>query len=308
MNKSDKVKLTRTNNVINLGKNNQSILENDSFAREKFDQIEQGRNRINGFFSQINSSGKPITEHKKRARKALEKCVVMVAGYLYSYGFDKGIPEFKDFEYFQSWKIKRMSDLELIESANNLLRVITLKSEAAIAALVTVEVKDGLEEKLACFKDWLEKPRNLKKMKRDITEEIQKEFRQIDLLIDNVLSPYMKSKYSENNYTFYKEYQRALEVDEPSRSHRALSGKLTEAETGKPVNDVKISIDGKKATRHCGKLGIFYFNSLSAGPHTLEFSKKGYVNVTKNIVIISGRTLKLDVVIEMLKVEETVDS
>jgi len=81
---------------------------------------------------------------------------------------------------------------------------------------------------------------------------------------------------------------------------------FSNTKTGESIRNVRISIDGKKAVTHRGKQGGFYIQTLSAGEHELRFSKKGYLDVVMQVVVLPEHTLQLDVKLEAVETDKPV--
>jgi len=59
----------------------------------------------------------------------------------------------------------------------------------------------------------------------------------------------------------------------------SLSGKVTDDDTGEPIQGVSVAIEGNTSTTDSN--GNYGFTGIPAGTYTVTFSKTGYTTVTK---------------------------
>lgn len=62
------------------------------------------------------------------------------------------------------------------------------------------------------------------------------------------------------------------------------AGMVTSAETGNPVPDVKVSVEGHRESTITDASGVFFFRNLPVGRHKLTFSRSPYKDVTVEAV------------------------
>lgn len=53
-----------------------------------------------------------------------------------------------------------------------------------------------------------------------------------------------------------------------------LSGQVTDSETGQPIQDVKVSLDGQ--IKYTDTEGVYTFFDLAPGNYTIKFEKTNY--------------------------------
>ncbi|GAI68618.1 unnamed protein product [marine sediment metagenome] len=58
-----------------------------------------------------------------------------------------------------------------------------------------------------------------------------------------------------------------------------LYGVITDADTGSPIEGVKVTIDG--LVTYTNSSGAYAFEGLSPGAYTIAFEKEGYETVTR---------------------------
>ena len=74
-----------------------------------------------------------------------------------------------------------------------------------------------------------------------------------------------------------------------------LEGKVVNAESGDVINDAKVKIVGTEKETKTGKDGIFTFEKLQAGTHTLKVKKEGYKKWEKEVEFKEGLKVVLQV-------------
>ncbi|MBA7641345.1 hypothetical protein ES703_49022 [subsurface metagenome] len=80
-----------------------------------------------------------------------------------------------------------------------------------------------------------------------------------------------------------------IELEHPELPPPALAnlyGVVTDAETGYPIEGVKVTIDG--LTNYTDSLGQYAFQELTPGSYTISFEKEGYEPVISDILLVEG--------------------
>ncbi len=114
-------------------------------------------------------------------------------------------------------------------------------------------------------------------------------------IYNNRLSSYLLGKYRKTDAVFCSDFTQAIKM--PRNAHRQLSlkGKMLNAATMEPLRSVNISVDNNGTSRRGGETGVYKFQNLTPGEHTLHFRKNGFVTQTHSILIPDEETLVLDV-------------
>lgn len=77
-----------------------------------------------------------------------------------------------------------------------------------------------------------------------------------------------------------------------------IVGRVTASDTGAPVSDVIVSLDGRPAPARSDADGRFRFSSVPAGMHTLEFRQPSFRVTTRTVDAAGGAIASLDVSLE----------
>jgi hypothetical protein len=77
-----------------------------------------------------------------------------------------------------------------------------------------------------------------------------------------------------------------------------LVGVIKDAETGKPIQNVYISVDNCATAAMTSETGRFYLNEIPAGPCTYKVCKRGYKPIEGTFTIENKRTGKLSIDLE----------
>ncbi len=71
-----------------------------------------------------------------------------------------------------------------------------------------------------------------------------------------------------------------------------ISGRVTDAKTGDPVNAAMVTLVPGSKTQQTGADGTFLFENLDEGQYTVSVQKSGYQPNRKNMTVISGETVE----------------
>lgn len=75
----------------------------------------------------------------------------------------------------------------------------------------------------------------------------------------------------------------------------SISGRITDVSTGEPLNAASVTIIPGAGTIQTSSDGVFYFSGLDEGQYTVSVQKNGYQPNRKNITVISGENLQVDI-------------
>ncbi|PXY02353.1 hypothetical protein DF185_06815 [Marinifilum breve] len=217
-----------------------------------------------------------------------------------------------EFEIFSSvegcfeHQLHNCKEEEALIRADSLLSIVANNATQATAAKVDEDLKSALESSITNFSNVISAPKDFRVEHADITKQIDVLLDKYNLLVKRGLMLYMRSVYAESDPDLFDEFLVIMTKDNASSRQRALQGMFSNAKTGESIRNVRISIDGKKAVTHRGKQGGFYIQTLSAGEHELRFSKKGYLDVVMQVVVLPEHTLQLDVKLEAVETNKPV--
>ena len=77
------------------------------------------------------------------------------------------------------------------------------------------------------------------------------------------------------SFTVAETYGQTKKKSEQPKTHK-LEGKVVNAQSGEALNNAEVHILGKKVKAETGKEGMFSFEKLPAGSHTIKVKEEGY--------------------------------
>jgi hypothetical protein len=80
-----------------------------------------------------------------------------------------------------------------------------------------------------------------------------------------------------------------------------IEGTVTDSETGEALQDVMIDVGVIKQGHQTGGNGTFLIKEIEAGTYKLLFSKDGYMDDSRDVTVIAGKTAQNDVALKPAK-------
>lgn len=278
-------------------------MSEDKTAVDVFTKFEAFQTSLNDLEAKQKLQGKWITVDKQDQFDALIAITSKCNDLLIVYGNLNQFSDFSEITGANKNKLVNGSFSNVLTQARKILGIIQDNSEKATLAGITEDLKKELSDSIPECDQLIDKPRNFKKSKHTITQQISQIIVKFIDLQDNNLLRYMRAKYQDSNPELYTAYMEAAEIDHSARQKILLKGKFTD-QKGLSIRKVKVIIDGKDVGLHGGTKGGYFFTKLPKGHHEIVFHKKGYLSQTRNVVILADRCVSLDVAFATVGKEE----
>jgi len=81
----------------------------------------------------------------------------------------------------------------------------------------------------------------------------------------------------------------------PPMTQGMILGKVIDSKTQTPLRGVTVTLDDAKAGVRSTESGAFQFANVAAGPHVVRARVLGYAKVTKNVTVVDGETVRIEV-------------
>ena len=278
------------------------IAENSLLVKMATD-IENIEISISELLGQQDRNSKALTQEKSSKIDYLIGLLVKNCEVMSSYGNYVNFNVFTNIEGCSKTELSRCRDVEVLIRADKVVAIMDENPDQVTEATITAEDIAALKDAIVAAQAVIDIPQEFRKSQHKITLAIEEALDTYRQIMNDSLKDYMRSKYQESKPEFYDAFTTAVEMDAISQRKRALVGSIKDS-NGKPMRNVRVSVDGAKPVIKGGKKGGYFFQNLTAGEHQLTFSRKSYQSVTVNILIVPDQTTTLDVVMNYIEVEE----
>ncbi|MFA8435403.1 MAG: carboxypeptidase-like regulatory domain-containing protein [Marinifilaceae bacterium] len=307
MRKIFKFVYNKMKNLRSFFKNHETVFAEDEDVKQMFGDVISNTEQVGILFGEQELKSQPFILARNECRIKLEGIVSTIRGFLISYGFRNNFKPFMGEEGTSWYQIQRMANQELLTYAMHLKQLAEQHSSEGGAAGVTSEVFAELDSCRLAFVDSVSATQNYRKDRKEVTAKITDLIEGFVKTEQNVITPYMTSKYSQSHPEVFADYLKALDVPSIRTNQMSLIGQIVDADSGEPIGSVSISVDEKKPERKGGKSGGFRFAYLSPGVHELTFDKEGYVGTSSRILILQGQSTRIDVKLKKISVAQEVE-
>lgn len=243
---------------------------------------------------------KVATQKKKNARKEAVLITVATADLLTSHGHMENFIPFKLLEDFTYSYLMKCKAEEFTTKLTFLREQMADHDPQRISAGVTDEDLVEYDDAFNNFKEIESAPTQQRNTHKQVLEEMFDTTTDMKKILDKGIIPYVRGKYARKSPDTYNGLIAAITHSAAPVFHHSLMGTLREKETGLPLHDVIITVDKEEPVVRGGKKGNFYFNNLPGGLHKLKFELPGYLPVEQSVVIVAGRTIKIEVEMELI--------
>ncbi len=160
---------------------------------------------------------------------------------------------------------------------------------------ITAAFITGIKADLAAFVRATGTPRHIIAEKVRGTQDLEKAIDDLRELLVEELDPAARVL----GYTqpaFYSEYATSRKIVDPGYRTRALTVRISDAETGRPLEGVTASFqpkleEGEKST---GPEGEFYVERMEAGTYQMALDRPGYAPKTVPVNIVDGEHTEVE--------------
>ena len=110
--------------------------------------------------------------------------------------------------------------------------------------------------------------------------------------------------YKDTQPNLYAKYINVREIDDTQTTALSIKGNITDAETGKPLQHVRVTSrfkagqDWKEMYATSTQKGNYQFKGIPDGKCTLVFELEFYDTITKEIVVYSDKATELNITIK----------
>jgi len=254
-------------------------------------------------------SSKVLTQEKEKTFEELIAEAANLEGMLTSYGNYKEFIPFKNIEDCKKSDLTRARDEEVITNVQGMLTVMKDSPIERAEAGISDERLAAFEAKITAASDILYAPGKFRLQQHDINVKIDEELDGFKTLLNDSLKPNVRSNYADSNPDLYKAFLNAIHTDALPTKTKVITGSFKN-ESGEPVSDVWVQLDEEKPVKKGGKKGQFYFYNVSAGQHSLLFTKESYKQEKRVFMLEADHTMNFDIIfiLEEVIVESDTDA
>jgi hypothetical protein len=244
---------------------------------------------------------KGVTKNKRAIRDALIKMILKVSKKSVGYASGASDEEFLGVIRFGKSHLGHMADAQLLEKAEDLVKIVTPKLPELAGYLVTANDMDTLSGLTDDFRKIYTVPTGNKKSKATLTKQLKLLYSKTDEVLVKIDK--QVDALFDTDTEFHDRYFKNRALVNLGKRYRALQMWLTDNETGLPLSNAVVKVymkaDGTsmptnpdntllKFVKKSGEKGGIYQNNMPAGEYIYEISKGGYVTATGTIYVNDG--------------------
>jgi hypothetical protein len=255
------------------------------------DEIENKRDQ-----QELNITG--ITEDKSNRRQKLEDDTYTMGNIIVFYASTSNNRELLKQVKFGRSELSKARDNELPGMADQVQAAAAANALALAPFGITPAMITTHQATIDDFVLYISKPRAALANTSAATEEIPSVFKDIDKILEEQLDMGMELYHVSDNDFYTTYFNSRIIVNSPTKT-RALEVHVKDSISGKPIEHVKVNIDGT-IHRRSSTLGNIRVQDLTEGTHHLEAIIDGHAIINIDFIVINGETTKLE--LSMVKI------
>jgi hypothetical protein len=271
-------------------------------------------NKLKDFISQIEANAikqefdnTGYTQNKKKAKQELANADVNVTASICSYASDTGKNELYNEFNIPISKVNRMSDADLVNYTKTIVATATENIKDLKPYNVTADELTNLTKQNEAYSQLLLIPAEQRKEKKVATENIKKLISEALKLLKRSIDNDMVH-YKDIEPDLYAKYINIREIDDSQTTALSIKGKVTDADTGKPLQYVRVTAkfkagqDWKDLHATSTAKGNFQFKGIPDGKCTVTFELEYYNSLSVDTAVHSGKATELNVSIKKTEI------
>ena len=282
-----------------IWKGNKIFVGTVTKTEELFTEIEKTNARQN-------KKTEGLTQKKNEYRKKLDITTDVFLGIFRSYAKTTGDDELYQNSDKSISEIKKIKDTEIMVLVNTVKTYATDNQKKLRDYGITEPMIADYGKEADGFINYLTAPQEIIAERKTATKHLKELFKQLDEQLTEYLDNHMM-QYKTKEPQFYSDYENARIIyDDPTIS-KSLMGTVTDEETGKPLQYVKVTVKFKPGSELSGnvkstsKKGNFQFKGLSEGMCKVTFEKNYYDTLTVDSEIHNNAMTRLNVQLKKTK-------
>ena len=303
MKRKQEAYLSMVRKTVNYLNNSKDIWETNTIMIEIVDYIEDLYSEILDMAGVQNKKTEGSTKSKLKYRVMLNNTTNIFQGIIRSYAI--AIDDLSIYENFRNpiSIISRIKDTEMDMRAN----VVADFAKTNLPQLknhgMTQKMINNYKKEIAGYKKFLVAPQMILIERKTATAYMKLLFKkiseQLNLHLDNNMMQY---KIEQND--FYEVYKNVRIIYDNPTIHKSLRGKVTNKKTGKPEEDVSVTVipennpKNTKFKKITSKKGNYEYKSLPEGKCKVIFEKHFCKTIIVNSVIHKNQLTRINVEIE----------
>jgi len=250
-----------------------------------------------------------LTQKKEITFEDLINEAVTIEDMLTSYGNYKGFIPFINIKDCKKSVLNKARDEEVITNVQSMLSVMKDSPTERAEAGISDERLAAFEAKITAAADIMYGPEEFRLQQRDLNAKISNELNGFKALLNDSIKPNVRANFADSNPDLYHAFLNAIHTDALPTKTKVITGSFKN-ESGEPVSDVWVQLDEEKPVKKGGKKGQFYFYNVSAGQHSLLFTKESYKQEKRVFMLEADHTMNFDIifVLEEVIVESDTDA
>jgi len=250
---------------------------------------------------EVNTTG--YAKEKREAKALLAKTAYKLSAGVRSFATDtNNDPLFNKFKEPES-HIRKMSDVGIVNYTKTLAQAIKDNQGNLKNYGITADNLTELNTQITEYENLLLLPAEQRKEKSVATQNIKDIIKEINnLLNDSVDNDMMQ--YSQSQPDLYNKYLKIREIDDSQTTALSIKGTVTDADTGKPLQYVRVTYkfkagaDYAESVKSTSAKGNYQFKGLPDGKCTLTFELEYYESVSIDTAVHGGKATEVSVVIK----------
>ncbi|MGE5425285.1 MAG: carboxypeptidase-like regulatory domain-containing protein [Syntrophothermus sp.] len=250
---------------------------------------------------QFELSLKGLTLDKQIQKKIVIDCILELSSKATGYAHNKKNLTLEKKVYYKPSDFSNCKDEELLARGRNLLDITLEYGNEMTSFDVTNEKRERLATLLDQYEKISSQPALGRKDRKSTYRQMDECFKKLrDIMTGLDISVEMVRKSESEFYNSFKEVRK---LGSSQSSNVNLAGRILEADTKKPVHNVKITLTNGDPEHKNMEISVnnhsgFRIKNLSSGIYVFTATKPGYKELTLPVTIISNERLYKEVFLE----------
>lgn len=292
----------RDENKISMFQTADAVLDKNSEAANALPKVGQYRREfktslgtISNIADKLQLDEKGQTINKEEKRKALISVILENSTNITAYAVaEENTLLLNEVKLFES-KMKRMPDTELVNLGNAIYKKVQENIGALKDYFIDGQTQSDFFKAINDYKNTTSMPRLTISEKKNLNKGLAEEIKTAQKILDKITA--QVNMLEKKNPDFHSVYTSAIKVINTGGKAKFVSGKITDAATGKPVAGASIKFEQSTEMMKAGgngaaainkksaEKGGFKIKSPGAGTYTVTVSKPGYRDVVTTAVV-----------------------
>lgn len=235
-----------------------------------------------------------VTDNKKITRLELAAQAGIYGGILKSYAADKKLHELKKKIGVGPSLLRAMGAGKLINYSHLVLQEMKLNLAALAVYNVSVTDVNEFEAQIGGLVDATAAPKQVTASHNAAKEKLSELARENNLLHKEKMAP-LVLKFRKTDPDFLAEYKVVRKIRSPYTSHTRVQGVVTDNNTGNPVGEVVVKVEGAAYFAVSTRNGSYRLYIPAKGAYTVTFEKAGYTTYRqKDVTVTTGEATSVD--------------